>query len=51
MIFMMGCGWEDGWDAEILDKVNLSPAEAEIGAELGNMKIVKISNITFFYLY
>ena len=27
--------WVDGWVGEIEDKVHLSPAEAEIGAELG----------------
>ena len=28
-------GWLGGWVGEIEDKVHLSPAEAEIGAELG----------------
>ena len=27
--------WVGGWVGEIEDKVHLSPAEAEIGAELG----------------
>ena len=34
-----------GWVGEIEDKVHLSPAEAEIGAELGNMK----ADGNFFY--
>ena len=35
--------WVGGWVGEIEDKVHLSPAEAEIGAELG--KIVYGLNI------
>ena len=30
-------GWVVGWVGEIEDKVHLSPAEAEIGAELGKI--------------
>ena len=34
-------GWVGGWGWEkIENKVHLSPAEAEIWAELGNMKII-----------
>ena len=29
-------GWVGWWVGEIEDKVHFSPAEAEIGAELGN---------------
>ena len=31
-----------GWVGEIEDKVHLSPAEAEIGAELGKMKVAQL---------
>ena len=34
-----------GWVGEIEDKVHLSPAEAEIWAELGNMGRSKMLNI------
>ena len=37
--------WVGGWVGEIEDKVHISPAEAEIGAELGKMHRIYLQSI------